>query len=320
MSRLFVNEIKENEPVRETYRILEKVLRTNKQNALYLQFTLNDRTGSVSARLWNVTEQFANEFSDGDFVLCEGRAQRFQGNLQIIANKITKVDPNAVSVEDFTTVSDIDVPALIKRMRDLLQTVSAPELKNLVNAFLTDEVFMERFSRAYAGVRLHHAYPGGLLVHTVSMMELAVTVGSLYGRIVKPDLLLVGAFLHDVGKIYELSEDPVLPVYTDSGQALGHLYLGAELLARKIAEVESTTETTFDPKLATTLKHLVLSHHGSPEFGSVKPPMTCEALALHFIDALDAKLNEFHKYIVEDANVGKTWTNYIPAIERKLMR
>ena len=152
------------------------------------------------------------------------------------------------------------------------------------------------------------------------MMEVASRVAPLYASILDSDLLLTGVFLHDVGKTVELSDSPVAPVYTDEGQALGHSLLGVELLNQKIAELEKMTGESFDPRLATILKHMILAHHGTIENGAAKVPMCLEALALYFIDTLDAKLLEFNKYILDDPNADGFWTNYIPSVDRKLMR
>lgn len=320
MSRLFVNQIKENDVVSDVYRIADKALRPNKNGVLYLQFLLTDRTGSVSGRLWNASEALFRQFMNGDFVRCEGAAQRFQGNIQIIAKKLTKVDPSEVVAEDFRRGDAVDVTALMKKLREIVSEIKDSRLHDLINCFLTDEAFIERFSRTFAGVRLHHAYPGGLLEHTVSMMDVARRIAPLYEGILNVDVLLTGAFLHDIGKTTELSDDINLPVYTDEGQALGHSYVGVEILCRKLTEYERMTGEPFDPKLALLLKHMILSHHGTGENGAAKPPMCLEALALHYIDTLDAKLVEFQKYILDDPNIDGFWTNYIPAIERKLMK
>lgn len=320
MSRLFVNQLKENDSVSEIYRVVDKSLRLNKKGAYYLQFTLGDRTGAVAAMLWNVTEEVSQKFEEGDFVRCEGSVQLFQGKVQIIARKITKVDSSSVSVADFADSAKQDVSLLTARLREILWSVESEPLKTVVQAFLDDSTFMARFTRSFAGVRLHHAYSGGLLEHTVSMLELALVVGKQYSEIVDRDLLLVGVFLHDIGKTIELSDDPVAPVYSDEGQALGHLYLGAEILSHKLASIEATTGVAFDPNLVLKLKHMILSHHGSVEFGAVKVPMTREAIAIHFIDSIDAKLNEFQKFIMSDPNADKAWTNYNSSLDRKLLK
>jgi len=320
MSRLFVNLLKENEVVSEVYRIVDKSLRPNKNGVLYLQFSLTDRTGAVSGRLWNATEDLFRRFVDGDFVRCEGVVQRFQGNLQFIAKKLTKVDSSAVDVADFSNGKTVDSSALMKRLSELLHKIDDRRLLDLVDCFLTDDQFVERFSSAYAGVRLHHAYPGGLLEHTVTMLEIARFLGTLYQGTIDANVLTIGVFLHDIGKIVELSDDPSAPVYTNEGQALGHSLLGIELLNSKIAAVEEMTGEPFDPKTAFVLKHMILSHHGVAENGAAKVPMCLEAVALHYIDSLDAKLTEFKKYMDDDPNIDSPWSNYIPNIDRKLFK
>ncbi len=320
MSRLFINSLKENDVVSEVYRIVDKALRPNKNGVLYLQFSLTDRTGAISGRLWNATEDLFRRFVDGDFVRCEGVVQRFQGNLQFIAKKLTKVESSSVDADDFSNGKTVDSAALMKRLSDLLHKINDRRLIDLVDCFLTDDRFVERFSSAYAGVRLHHAYPGGLLEHTVAMLEIARFLGTLYQGTLNSDVLALGVFLHDVGKTVELSEDASAPVYTNEGQALGHALLGIEILNRKIAEVEKLTGEPFDSNTALILKHLILSHHGVAENGAAKTPMCLEAVALHYIDSLDAKLAEFKKYMDDDPNIDSVWTNYISNIDRKLLK
>ena len=319
MSRLFVNQFKENDVVSDVYRMRNKTLRVDKRGSHFIQFSVGDRTGAVVAFFWNATEEFAQKFTDGDFVRVEGAVQLYQGKLQVVARKLAKADASEVVAEDFVERAEQDVETLTTRLREILETVERPALRALVKVFLDDKDFMASFSRSYAGVRLHHAHVGGLLEHTVAMMELAQFVAAQYPKIVNHDLLIVGAFLHDVGKTVELVGDSLSPVYSDEGQALGHLYLGAEILDRKIKELETIDGTAFDPFLALKLKHMILSHHGTPEFGSSKVPMTREAVALHLIDSLDAKLNEFQKFIMDDSSASN-WTSYNALLERKLLK
>ena len=250
MSRLFVNQIKENDVVSETYRVAEKALRPNKNGVLYLQFILTDRTGSVSGRLWNATEALFRQFNDGDFVRCEGTAQRFQGNIQVIARKLTKVDSKDVALEDFTRAA-VDVAALWKRVRELLGGMKNPKLRDLADCFLTDDAFVERFSRAYAGVRLHHAHPGGLLEHTASTMELASRIASHYGAALDADLLLVGAFLHDVGKM-QVKKDILLKPGKLTEEEYEQIKLHSEHGYRMLKEV---------PNLPLLVAHCAYQHH-----------------------------------------------------------
>ena len=268
--------------------------------------------------LWNATEEIFGQFAVGDYVRIEGTTQRFQGAIQVIIKKITKVDSSEVNQEDFKRTVLVDRMKLRSRLMEILRGMNTPVLVNLAECFFFDDDFMERFCRAPAGIKLHHAYEGGLLDHTVAMLETASRIIPLYPSL-NGDLLLTGVFLHDIGKIEELSYDSEM-AYTDSGQMLGHPVLALGMLQEKIHETEKLSEERFDPELAMLLKHLLISHHGTYEHGSPKLPMTLEAVALHSIDSLDSKLAEFEKYMFEDPNSGSPWTNYLPAIERKLYK
>jgi 3'-5' exoribonuclease len=318
--RRYTNQLRDNEKVEEIFLISDKQLRPNKNGNLYLQFNLVDKTGLLNGRLWNATDEQFYLFDNGDYVLVEGTTQRFQGTLQFIARKLTKIDTksNPIDESEFIRFNSVDIPKKRARLLEILRTISTPDLRNLTDCFCIDDDFMDRYCKAPAGVKLHHAYQGGLLEHSVQMMESVIQITALY-PILNRDLLLVGAFLHDVGKIEELAFGHEM-YYTDSGQLMGHSLLGIEILNQKIAETEKNSGEPFDSETAMLLKHLLLSHHGTYENQSTKLPMTLEAIALHFIDSLDSKIAEFRKYMLEDPNLGGVWTNYIPSIERKLYK
>ncbi len=319
MGRRFINQLKESELIDEVYQVTEKTLRPNKNGNLYIQFSISDRTGTLSARFWNASEEDFTVFSEGDYIRCEGTTQRYLGSLQFIAKKLTKVDPATIQPEDYSRGASLDVPAMVRRLKEMLRQIKTPELLNLVDCYLADEEFMSLFTSLPAGVKLHHAYKGGLLEHTLSVMEMAQKTTAIYGKRLDQDLLLTGAFLHDTGKIRELGYNDCF-IYTDEGQMLGHPLLASELLVEKIKETETLTGEPFDKEKAMLLKHLLVSHHGTLENGSPKLPMTLEALVLHYLDSLDAKLAEFEKRILEDPAAGTHWTNYIPALDRKLYK
>ena len=316
--RKYINQLRDNEQVDEVYQITEKQLRPNKNGKYYLQFNLSDRTGTVGGRLWSGGEEQFYQFENNDYVRAEGATQRYQGAIQFIAKKLTKVESETIVMEDFVRLNSVDVPNLTNRLRELLRSISHPDLLNLADSFLIDEDFMAKFCKTPAGIKLHHAYFGGLLEHSVSMMEVALHLVAVYPFLDR-DLLLMGAFLHDVGKTRELSCNGEM-FYTDTGQMLGHSMLGIELLCEKIHEAEKLTGEPFDPKTAMLLKHLLISHHGTYENQCAKLPMTLEAQTLHFIDSIDSKLAEYRKYMLDDPNVGSSWTNYIPGIDRKLYK
>lgn len=318
MTRRYINQLRDNEKIEEIYRVSEKQLRPNKNGNLYLQFNLSDKTGMIGGRFWNATEEMFYQFDNDDYLMVEGTTQRFQGTLQMIAKKLTKVDATDIDEKEFVRFNSIDVPKAKARLQEMLRSITNPDLLNLADCFLIDEAFMERFCKTPAGVKLHHAYPGGLLEHTTQMMEVALAVARLYPELNR-DLLLFGAFLHDIGKTSELSHDGEM-IYTDAGQMLGHPLLGVELLNEKIREAEKLAGEPLDAEICMLLKHILISHHGLYENQSAKLPMTLEAMTLHFIDSLDSKIAEFRKYMLDDPNLGGSWTNYIPGIERKLYK
>jgi len=316
--RKYINQLRDNEQVDEVYLFTDKQLRPNKNGKFYLQFSLSDKTGKIDGRFWNVTDDLFYQYDNNDYVRAEGATQRYQGAVQFIAKKLTKVAAATISEKEFVRVQAIDIPKLRNRLLELLRSLSNPDLVNLADCFLVDEDFMTQFCKSPAGIKLHHAYTGGLLEHSVAMMEIAAFLASLY-PVLDRDLLVMGAFLHDVGKTRELSCNGEM-FYTDSGQMLGHAMLGVEILFEKIHETEKLIGGTFDQKTAMLLKHLLISHHGTYENQCAKLPMTLEAQTLHFIDSTDSKLAEYQKYMLDDPNIGHPWTNYIPGIDRKLFK
>ena len=318
MPRRYVKELQEQETVNEVFRAAEKQLRPNRNGNLYLQVELSDRTGAVGARMWNATESVYRTFENGDFVHVEGTTQLFQGAIQLIATRITKVDPDEVVEDDFMPLAAVEVDKLLSRMGELLRSMENPHLRTLTECFLLDEQFLAKFSRAPAGIKHHHAYYGGLLEHVVNLMEVVTRIAPCYPQIDR-DLLLTGAFLHDVSKIDELTYDREL-AYSDEGQLLGHLVMAVSMLEEKVREAEKLAGEEIPEETVLRLKHMLVSHHGEYEYGSPKLPMTLEAVALCFLDNLDAKVSAFHKQLSDDPNVNSPWTHYNPTLGRKLFK
>lgn len=318
MRRRFVNELHEQETVHQVFRAGEKQLRPNRNGNLYLQMELSDRSGRISARMWNAGESLYRSFENGDYVLVEGTTQLFQGAKQLIVSRLTKVEPSEVNEDDFTPVAAVDVDKLVVRLGEILRGVASPALRSLAECFLMDEAFMRKLARAPAGVKLHHAYLGGLLEHIVSLMELVLRIAPCYPQLDR-DLMLLGALLHDASKVDELSYDREF-AYTDEGQLVGHVVMAVGLLEAKIREAERLTGEPFPQETALRLKHLIVSHHGEYEFGSPKLPMTLEAIALYCLDNLDAKIAAFTQLLRDDPNVDSPWTNFNTNLGRKLFK
>ena len=318
MKRRFVAQMTDGETIEDVYLVTEKQLRANRNGNLYLQLELRDRTGALSARLWNAGEHLFRSFDSGDFLLAKGKVQLFQGALQIILSHIERVENEKVDLTDFLPHTEQDVSKLLERLRGTLLKLSNHHLRALVECFLIDDEFLRAFCQAPAGVRNHHAYVGGLLEHVVTLLDLTERVIPIYPEVDR-DLLLVGIFLHDVGKVRELSYDRAF-AYTDEGQLIGHLIIGVEMLNEKVAKVPDLTGEPFPTELLLRLKHMILSHHGTYEFGSPKLPMTPEAIALHHLDNLDAKVNSFTRDIREDRNSASAWTPFNQSLQRRLFK
>ncbi len=318
MARRYVQQLTDGDTIEDIFLVADKQLRANRNGNLYLQVELRDRTGSISARLWNAGEHLFRSFDVGDFLLARGKVQLFQGALQVILSHIERSESEKVELGDFLPHTEQDVDKLLSRLRTPLLRLSNPHLRALVECFFMDEEFMRDFRQVPAGVRNHHAFLGGLLEHVVTLLEAAERILPLYPAIDR-DLLLAGIFLHDVGKVRELGYSKMF-AYTDEGQLVGHLVIGVEMLNEKAARVPDLTGERFPEELLLRLKHMILSHHGAYEFGSPKLPMTPEAMALTCLDNLDAKVHSFTRDIREDRNQTSAWTPYNQALQRRLFK
>jgi 3'-5' exoribonuclease len=318
MTRRFIEQLSDGEAIEEVFLVVEKQLRANRNGNLYLQMELRDRSGSMSARLWNAGEHLFRSFEAGDFLLVKGKVQLFQGALQMILSHIERHEAEKVDLTDFLPHTEKDVSKLLERLRGVLFKLGNPHLRALAECFFMDDEIVRGLCRAPAGVRNHHAYVGGLLEHVVTLLDAADRLAPLYPELDR-DLLLMGVFLHDVGKVRELSFDRNF-AYTDEGQLIGHLVIGVEMLTEKAARVPDLTGEPFPKELLLRLKHMILSHHGSYEFGSPKLPMTPEAIALHHLDNFDAKVHSFTRDIREDRNQESSWTPFNQSLQRRLFK
>jgi len=318
MSRKFVRQMADGDTVEEVYLVTDKQLRANRNGNLYLQVELRDRTGSISARLWNAGEHLFRSFDTGDFLAVKGKVQLFQGALQMILSQIERSEAEKIELADFLPHTEQDVGKLLERLRAPLRRLDNPHMRALVECFFMDDAFVRGFCQVPAGVRNHHAYIGGLLEHVTTLMEGADRLLPLYPELDR-DLLLMGVFLHDIGKVRELSFNKVF-TYTDEGQLIGHLVLGVEMLTEKAGQVPNLTGEPFPEELLLRLKHMIISHHGAYEFGSPKLPMTPEAIALNCLDNLDAKVHSFTRDIREDRNQGSAWTPFNQSLQRRLFK
>ena len=318
MPRKLIADLQPQEQIDQTFRVADKQLRANRQGGKYILMRLADRSGTLTGMQWNADDAVYQAFEKGDMVRCSGRLQVYNGGLQLIVTHTQKTEVDANELADFQRFDASRAESLIKRLGELLGGLQHPQLRQLGQAFLDDASFMERLSQGAAAVSHHHAYPGGLLQHTVDLMELASLVAPRY-RQLSTDLVVIGAFLHDLGKIEELAGNEEMS-YTDRGQLIGHIVIGVQMLGEKIADVERQSGEAFPQVLRWQLEHLILSHHGQLEFGSPRIPQTLEALLLHHLDNLDAKIAAATSVIESDVAGEGNWTNYNPSLGRKLWK
>ena len=318
MAKKFVNELADGESIDEIFLASEKQLRPNRNGELYLQLRISDKTGSITAMMWNAKQHQYDAFSNGDFVRIKGTAQLYNGGMQVIAKGVDREDKTKVDEAEFLTLTDVAVEKMISRMSEILRGLNHVHLQNLAECFLVDETLMKKIRSAPAGIKNHHAYRGGLLEHMLSLMEICLDVGPRY-KGVNVDVLVLGAFLHDLGKVEELTYEPDLG-YSDSGQLIGHIVQGIQILDRKIVQCDQQFEETIPVELAHQLRHMIVSHHGQYEFGSPKLPMTLEAIVLHHLDNLDSKIHCARQMIDEDANTESVWTVFNPSYGRKIYK
>lgn len=269
----------------------------------YVGLKIKDRTGEMEARVWNGADSFWDLFSAGEVAFVEGVADSYQNQVQLKVVAARPIPPDQVDPSFFLPASPFDPDEMMAELLSIVHSMGNPHLRDLVDDILTDPEFMPIFKRAPAAKRFHHAYVAGLLEHTLSVTRTAATLAPLY-PVLNRDLLLTGAVLHDLGKVYEFGQD-MSGDYTDEGRLLGHLIIGLDMIEKKLSN-----HPEFPPELALLVKHLIISHHGEYEMGSPKKPKIMEALALHHIDDLDAKMNAIGGFIDRHADERSGWTDY----------
>ncbi|MBU6308213.1 MAG: HD domain-containing protein [Planctomycetes bacterium] len=318
MPRRLITELPQQTQLDQTFLATHKQLRPNRNGQLYLQVELADKSGTITGRLWNASDDDYGAFEDGDYVRVEGHTQLYSGSMQVIITAIERADPRTVDESEFQVLSTNDFVRLEAELGTILGTIRSVPLKTLVDEILADKALMDAFKRTPAGVKHHHAYAGGLLDHVVNLLRLADRVAPLYPALDR-DLLLVGVLVHDIGKVRELESLQGFS-YTDEGQLLGHVLLGLEIVDAKIRAIEARTGQRFSIEAAVRVKHMIASHHGQYEYGSPKLPMTLEAVALHHLDHLDAKMAGTIQLLQNEATAEDGWTQYQQSQGRKFFR
>ncbi|HVO18354.1 MAG TPA: HD domain-containing protein [Anaeromyxobacter sp.] len=323
MEKIWVKDVKEGERLKSAFLVARKATPTAKSGKTYLSVTLQDKTGELEARSFDRVEELGALFEERDHVEVEGAVGAFQGKPQLRLESVAKLDPAALDPAEFVWLPPPEPKkperpgpseaeeALWKELVGLVDAVADPHVRELIHAFVDDEDVASRLRRFPAAKSVHHAYPGGLLEHTVSCLKLAHRVADHFPQVDR-DLLVAGAFFHDLGKIRELSGERSVE-YTDEGRLVGHLVMTAQWIHDKARRVGASRE------LEQHVVHMVISHHGKLEFGSPKVPMTLEAFITHVVDELDSRVNSWLNLMGREGG-SRRWTDANNVHEQPIWR
>ncbi|MGD0214347.1 MAG: OB-fold nucleic acid binding domain-containing protein [Terriglobales bacterium] len=314
MKEFFISECsqQENKVVTSSFVVASKQVKAKKNGEPYLALILADRTGQIEAKMWDNVDEFLLCFEQDDFLKIKGLINKYKNRFQLTIHKLRRMEEAEIDFTDYLPKSTKDIGELWRTLTEFVATFQNPHLKSLVELFMADAEIAERYRNAPAAKTLHHAYIGGLLDHVVSLFRSCDLICRNYPQ-VNRDLLLTGAFLHDIGKIQELTYNRAFS-YTTRGQLLGHMIIELEMLQTKLAKLPG-----FPPEMKTLLEHLIISHHGQYDFGSPKLPMFPEALMLHYLDDLDSKMEAMRAHFEREAELEGPWTSYNASLGRPLL-
>ncbi|MGB6384097.1 MAG: OB-fold nucleic acid binding domain-containing protein [Terriglobales bacterium] len=314
MKEFFISECsqQENKVVTSSFVVASKQVKAKKNGEPYLALVLADRSGQIEAKMWDNVDEFIAIFEQDDFLKVKGLINKYKNRFQLTIHKLRRMEEADIDFTDYLPKTSKDIGELWRTLTEFVATFQNPHLKSLVELFMADAEIAERYRNAPAAKTLHHAYIGGLLDHVVSLFRSCDLMCRNYPQ-VNRDLLLTGAFLHDIGKIQELSYNRAFS-YTTRGQLLGHMIIELELLQAKLAKLPD-----FPQELKTLLEHMIISHHGQYDFGSPKLPMFPEALMLHYLDDLDSKMEAMRAHFERESGLEGPWTSYNASLGRPLL-
>ena len=310
--RCWVRDLRPGTDIDEVYSVRSKDVRQRRGGGPYLALTLGDRTGEVTGLVWDNVDRLGKICEAGRVVRVRGQVQRYNQRLQVVVRGAEQLAAEDIDPALFVRASEHDPELLWQRLTALVEEVSDPHLKQLLFRVFSDPDVERRFKVAPAARGMHHAYRSGLLEHTVSMVVVARSLARHYR--LHEDLVVAGALLHDLGKIWELDIDTSIE-YTDEGRLLGHLAMEVLFVDSKISELGS-----FPPEYRRLVLHMLLSHHGEYEFGSPRRPKTPEALLVHMVDNLDAKLAGMLEAVGGGGDDAEAWSDFSRILDRYVYR
>lgn len=307
----YIGELREGEMVSETYLCKSKQSLKTKAGKTYYSLMLQDKTGSLDAKVWDTAG--IDHFESMEYIHVDGQIVSFQGSLQLNIKRVRRSQEGEYDPIDFMPMTSKNIDEMYKEVVDFISKLQQPHLKKLLESFfIEDKNFITLFKNHSAAKNVHHGFVGGLLEHTLSVVKLCDYYSNYY-PIINRDLLITAALFHDIGKVQELSAFPEND-YTDDGQLLGHIFIGAEIVGERIKTIPN-----FPKQLGIELKHCILAHHGELEYGSPKKPAIVEALALNFADNTDAKLQTMTE-LFNSTDEKMEWMGYNRFFESNIRR
>ncbi len=313
MKQAFVKDLTPDSAVRSTFLVKTKERKVASNGAAYLDLSLQDTTGVISAKLWDYSERTTPAFDADDIVQVEAHVECYRGTPQLRIRKITPCPPEEVNLFDYLPRTQRDPEEMYAALLQRVRCISDGPLRVLLLSILEDPPLAEKFKLAPAAMSYHHAFLGGLLEHVSSLIALADAVADHYPWL-RRDLLVAGLVLHDLGKTEELNFTRGFR-YSTRGQLVGHITMALEIVHAKISLIPD-----FPAALKHEIEHIILSHHGKLEFGSPKEPMFAEALVVHFLDDMDSKLETVHQQYALDQDRPGDWTSRNLALKRELLK
>ncbi|MCL2674042.1 MAG: HD domain-containing protein [Defluviitaleaceae bacterium] len=308
----YIEEFKEDDRIVEHYLCKQRQSLKSKSGKTYLSLKLADKTGVIDAKVWDLTNDIQS-FEENDFIKVDGVVTSFQNDLQLKVIKIRKSQEGEYQPMDYIPCTDKDIESLYEQLTDVIASITNQHIRELLEVIVVRNEYIKEAVKTHSAAKAnHHSYMGGLLEHTLAVVGICEFLAPRY-KSVNRDILVAGAILHDIAKVYELSAFPGND-YTDDGQLLGHIVMGAELITEAAEEIPG-----FPPKLAALLKHCVLAHHGEYEYGSPKLPQTIEAFILYVADNADAKITMFEEAL-QAGNPQNLWAGYSKIFGRNIRK
>ncbi len=316
--RVLISEFARGQAIDQAFLVLSKDLRTTKTGDLYAVMGLGDKSGKISARMWQCSERIFQSIKVEGFMQIKGRIDEYRGELQFIVEGCMPIKADSVDLAEFVATTKKDIESMFAELLEILRQIKDKPIRLLMKKFMEDHELVAAFKRSPAAMQMHHAFVGGLLEHTLNIARSAQVLLPLYPQL-NADLVYAGVFLHDLGKTAELSSGAAVN-YTDRGLLVGHITIATLWVAQKAALVGEDMGQPFPVRTLNLLEHLILSHHGVYEYGSPKLPAIPEAFFIHYLDNLDAKMFMTAEAINSTPDSGADFTAYQRSLETRIYR